>query len=256
MQLTCSPTVCPELELTAALEFIRQAGFNRTELFRNWTQSTPVQDKISIPMVRDQLAAAGVTLTGFNIRQLTGRKADSNERNLSYNLRQLEWDIHLGRALGLGCVSLKGGARTDEALVDLIFGVNRLLENIPDIKLNLGNHKGNRLERLSDFQAILPHLHERAYILMDTGHLLSVGEDPLAFADALSSRIGLVHLRDQKKDKPVAFGTGDLPLAALLDILQNTGYDGELVVELEDVDWDEPLAATIAAREYIEKLLA
>jgi sugar phosphate isomerase/epimerase len=255
MQLTCSPTVCPDLDLSAALDFIKQAGFNRIELFRAFTQSTPVQDNISVPMVRDQLAAAGVTLTGFNIRNLTGRKADSDERNLGYNLRQLEWDIHMGRALGLQSISLKGGARTDEALVDLIFGVNRLLENIPDITLNLGNHKDNRLECLADFQTILPHLNERARILMDTGHLLSVGEDPLAFANALSTRIGVVHLRDQKGEKPVAFGEGDLPLKELLGVLQEAGYNGELVIELEEVDWDEPLAATIVARQYVEKLL-
>ncbi|SVD04324.1 uncharacterized protein METZ01_LOCUS357178, partial [marine metagenome] len=95
-------------------------------------------------MVREALADAGLALTSLNIRNLTGRKADSDEHDLAYNLRQLEWDIHLGRALGLSSINTKGGERTDEALADLIEGVNTLLNKIPDISLILGNQKDNR----------------------------------------------------------------------------------------------------------------
>ena len=41
----------------------------------------------------------------------------------------------------------------------------------------------------------------------------------------------------------------------LFKILKDGGYDGLLVVELEEVDWDEPLPAAITAREYLEDLL-
>ena len=51
-------------------------------------------------MVRERLSSAEIELSGLTIRSLTGRKADSNERNLAYNLRQIEWDIHLARAIG------------------------------------------------------------------------------------------------------------------------------------------------------------
>ena len=255
MRLTCSPTVCPELNLPAALDFVGKAGFRRIELYRDYTACTPVEDDYTVPMVRDELDARGVELTGFNIRPLTGRKADSDERDLPYNIRQVEWDILLGRALRLTSVNLRGGAPTDEALVDLVFGVNQLLETLPDMVLNLGNARGTRLEGLGDFQTVLTHLHDRAHVLLNTGQLLSAGEKPAAFAEALAGRIGRVHLRDQQGDKPVPFGQGDLALLELLEVLRQAGYDGELVVELEGVDWDEPLAATIAAREYVESLL-
>ena len=165
----------------------------------------------------------------------------------------------MGRALGIKTLNTKGGARTDEALADLIEGVNTLLDNIPDIALNLGNHKGNRLQGLADYQAVmpeLPELPERARVLLDTGPLLSVGEPIMPFAEALAGRIGLVHLRDQQGEKPVPFGEGELPFAELSELLADSGYDGPLVVELEEVDWDEPLPAAIAAREYVEVLLA
>ena len=78
----------------------------------------------------------------------------------------------------------------------------------------------------------------------------------MPFAEALAGCIGLVHLRDQQGEKPVPFGEGELPFAELFELLANSGYDGPLVVELEEVDWDEPLSAAIAARQYVEALLA
>ena len=255
MQLVFSPTLCPDALLPAFLDLATAAGFTHLELFRAHTQSTPVHEDWSVPMVRDTIAATGLTLAGFNIRDLTGRKADSDERDLNYNLRQLEWDIHLGRALGLKEMNTKGGARTDEARDDLIEGVNQLLENIPDLILNLGNQKGHRLQNLADYQTIFPQLPDRARILLDTGHLLTANEPILPFAEALAARIGLVHLRDQQGAKPVPFGQGDLPFEDLLEILNNAEYQGYLVIELENVDWANPLPAAIAAREYVENLL-
>ena len=255
MQLAFSPTLCPDFFLPQVLDLAKVAGFSRLELFRAYTESTPVHDDWSVPRVRDAIAAAGLELSGFNIRNLTGRKADSDERNLGYNLRQLEWDIHLGRALGLKTMNTRGGARTDEALADLVEGVNKLLENIPDITLKLGSHKDNRLENLADYQAVLPELPDRVRVLLDTGQLLAASEPVLPFAEALADRIGLVHLRDQQGAKPVPFGQGELPFDDLFGILRDSNYDGPLVVELEEVDWDAPLPAAIAARQYVEDLL-
>lgn len=255
MQLSFSTTVCPKLQLPEALEIATQAGFNRIELFRTWTESSPVHADTSVRMVRDRLENAGVTLSGLNIRNITGRKADSDERNLRYNLRQVEWDVHLARALRLTSANLKGGARTDEATEDLIEGINTVLERIPDFTLNLGNHHGNRLENIHDYQTILPQVPDRAKVLMDTGHLLSAGVDILAFAETFADRIGLVHLRDQKGETPVPFGEGDLPFADVIKILKDAGYDGELVIELEKVTWGEPASTAAVAREYIETLI-
>ena len=256
MQLSFSTTACPKAELPEALKICNHAGFDKIELFRTWTESSPVHDDTSVPMVRERLDAAGVTLTGLNIRNITGRKSDSDERNLGYNLRQVTWDMHLARALRLKSANTKGGTRTDEALEDLIEGVNTALDRIEDFTLNLGNHAGNRLQGLEDYQAVMPNVNERAKVLIDTGHLLTAGEEILPFAEAFADRIGLVHLRDQKGDTPVPFGEGDLPFEDLIKILKNAGYDGTLVIELEKVTWGEPAESAAKAREYIENLLA
>jgi sugar phosphate isomerase/epimerase len=256
MNLSFSTTACPKAELPEALEICKAAGFDKIELFRTWTESSPVHDNTSVPMVRDRLNQAGVTLTGLNIRNITGRKADSDERDLGYNLRQITWDIHLARALHLTSANTKGGQRTEEALADLIEGVNTTLERMENFTLNLGNHAGNRLQGLEDYQAVMPHVHERAKILLDTGHLLTAGEDILRFAETFADRIGLVHLRDQKGDTPVPFGEGDLPFEELIQILKGVGYDGTLVIELEKITWGAPAEAAATAKAYIENLLA
>lgn len=256
MQLSFSTTVCPKLLLPDALEIATNAGFNRIELFRTWTESSPVHADTSVRTVRERLENAGVTLTGLNIRNITGQKADSNERDLRYNMRQVEWDMHLSRALNLNSANLKGGARTDEATEDLIEGINNVLERVPDFTLNLGNHKGNRLENIDDYKTILPQVPDMAKVLMDTGHLLSADVDILTFAETFADRIGLVHLRDQKGETPVPFGEGDLPFADVIKILKDAGYEGELVIELEKVTWGEPAETAAVAREYIENLLS
>ena len=256
MNLSFSPTVCPEALLSDALEMAKNAGFDRIELFRAWTESSPIHPDTSVRMVRECLQAAGVTLTGLNVRNLTGRKADSDERNLHYNLGQVEWDIHLARALGLKTANLKGGARTQEAQEDLIEGVNQLLERVPDVTVNLGNHMGSRLQDLADYQTVMPHLDGRVRILLDTGHLLSAGGDILQFAETFADRIGLVHLGDQQGDQPVPFGEGDLPFEGLIRTLKGAGYDGTLVVELEGVTWADPAEAARTEREYVETILA
>ena len=247
MQLSLNPSLCPALRLAEFLQLAVDAGFPAVELNRSHSESSPVHPEVSVRMVRQQLRAAGLQLTGLNIRPLTGRKADSDERNLGYNLRQLEWDIHLGRALGLRTASLGGGARTDEVRSDLRSGIQQLLRRIPDVSLNLGSAPGTAVQGLADYQALIPCLDPRAGVLLDTGALLAAGEDPLRVAQVFGRRLGLVHLRDG-----AAFGQGDWSGEALLRHLRQVEYRGVLVVALAPAA--KPLEAARQARQYLEKL--
>ncbi|MBM3277828.1 MAG: sugar phosphate isomerase/epimerase [Candidatus Handelsmanbacteria bacterium] len=241
MKLSLSPSLCPKLRLGAFLALAKEAGFAAVELCRTESESSPVHPETSVRMVRDQFKATGLRLSGFNIRPLTGRKADSDERNLGYNLRQLEWDIHLGRALGLKSANLRGGARTGEARSDLRSGVQQLLRRIPDINLNLGSAPGTALRELADYQALIPCLDPRARVLLHTGALEATGEDPLRVAQVFGRRIGVVHLHQVQGCE------------ALLRHLRQVDYCGELVVALAPSA--EPLAAARQARADLERLL-
>jgi sugar phosphate isomerase/epimerase len=237
MTLSCRTTVCPDYRLPEALALVKEAGFAGIELCRLGAESTPVHPDISVRVAGETIQRSGLILTGFEIRPLTGRKADSDERNLSYNLRQLEWDIHLSRALGCHEIAVFGGDPNDEARADLIAGIGQILEHIPDIRLNVGSRPDTCLATLGDYQDVLPQQQERARLLLDTTALLAAGEDPIAVARAFAGRIGAVRLDPQQ---------ANLPLAALRAFLEETGYDGPLVVDLPRAD--DPLADASAAR--------
>lgn len=256
MRLSCSALSCPTSRLPEALAFTRQAGLGAIELFRDRTESTPVHPDFSVRTVREALASARIRLSGFTVRNLTGMKADSNERNLDYNLRQLSWDIHLGRALGLKHANLSGGIRSEENLEDVVAGVNKLLETLPpDLDLNLANAPNNRLQGLADFQSVMPRVGPRAKVLLDAGALLAAGEEVLPFAEAFAVRIGMVRLGDRKGAERVRFGEGDLPLKDLLTVLQKAGFKGDLVLALEPAEGEDALPAVRAAREHVEGAL-
>ncbi len=237
MILSCRTMVCPQLRLPEALALVKGAGYDGIELVRLGAESTPVHPGISVRVARETIQASGLLLTGFEIRPLTGRKADSDERNLDYNLRQLEWDIHLARALGCREIALFGGAPNDEAREDLVAGIAQLLEKIPEIQLNVGSRPGTCLVTLADYNAVLTQQPERTRLLLDTGALRAAGEDPLAVAREFTGRIGSVRLDPSAADT-----------AALLETLSACGYEGTLTIDLPPAE--DPLAEATAAREY------
>ena len=205
-------------------------------------------------MIRESLNEADITLSGLNIRNLG--PTESGHPGLEGTLRQVDWDVHLARALRLKAANLRSGIRSNEARDNLIQGVNTILSDTPDITLNLGNQKNTCLETLQDFRDILPELPDRAHILLDTGQFLTTGQNILQFTGTFADRIRHIHLRDQKNGQPVPFGEGDLPLGDLLTLLKETNYNGYLVFELEGAHWGDPASIALAARESIGQVLA
>jgi inosose dehydratase len=114
-------------------------------------------------------------------------------------------------------------------------------------------------------------------LLVDTGHLLVGGSDPVRALRDWGPRVGYVHLKDARLDvvrEVVAeragaleawrrgifceLGAGDVDLDAFLDALRATGYDGWLCVEQDRIPRDgEPLAeaagAQVRNREWLRR---
>ncbi len=112
-------------------------------------------------------------------------------------------------------------------------------------------------------------------LLLDTGHLLVGGSDPIQALRDWGPRVGYVHLKDARLDvvrQVVAegvggieawrrgvfceLGTGDVDLDAFLDALRATGYDGWLCVEQDRIPRDdealsEAAEAQIRNREWL-----
>jgi sugar phosphate isomerase/epimerase len=246
MQIALSAASLPLAGLDEVLAAARTARYNAVELFRHLTESSVVHPEYSVRRIREDLAATDVELAACEIRPLTGRKADSDERNLAYNVRQLEWDIHLCRALGVSTLGFRGGADTTEARQDLIEGANQLAERISDVDLAVGPQAGSCLATAADLDALLPALGDQVGLLLDTGQLLLAGVDPVAVASAWGSRVRLTYLRDVRDGRTVGLGDGDLDVDGVLAAWAQAGCEGPVVVEA-------PVENLVAARKRLSE---
>ena len=211
MRLCFDPIMCPKAVLPAALNIAKAAGFDAMVLHCAFTASSPFHPDASVRMIRDYFDDAGVVLMGLHVRDLTGVNS-RGALDIGSNLRQVEWDIHLARALRLRCASFLSGARSREAREALVSGVHALLENIPDVTLNIGNGVDTCLESAADFDALMPDLPGRAHIWLN-----AMGVDnAVGIVDKYVERMGMVTIGEDDADVVLA--------------LKGNGYDGPVVL--------------------------
>ncbi len=147
-----------------------------------------------------------------------------------------------------------------------------------------GLRRASEVARARGFEPVLhphtstfveaPHEIERALsltevdVLVDTGHLLIGGADPIDALRAWGDRVGYVHLKDVRLDvlRGVVgdradmleawrrgifceLGAGDVDLDRFLEELRQSGYSGWVCVEQDRIPRDdEPLAESAAAQ--------
>lgn len=113
-------------------------------------------------------------------------------------------------------------------------------------------HLGAMIETVADAEQLLARAPD-LWLLLDTGHMLAAGSDPMGVfkSEKLRDRIGHVHLKDCHADDPATWdhrtqpfdekarfaelGAGNLGLdvKAVLQGLEEVGYDGWVAVELD-----------------------
>jgi sugar phosphate isomerase/epimerase len=143
-----------------------------------------------------------------------------------------------------------------------------------DVKPFHHAHLRSMIETVQDaerFLTVAPDL----WLLLDTGHLLAAGSDPMDVFESpcLRGRIGHVHLKDFHADDPAKWdhrtqtfgerarfaelgaGNTGLDVKAVLAHLEQVGYSGWISVELDRPYPPRPAAeAARANREYLRRL--
>ena len=201
MRLCFDPVMCPKAVLPAALKIAKAAGFDAMVLHCAFTASSPFHPDASVRMIRDYFDDAGVVLMGLHVRDDPGS-----------NFRQVEWDIHLARALRLRCANFLCGARSREAREALVRGVHALLENIPDVTLNIGNGVDTCLAHAADFDALMPDLPARAHVWLNAMDV----DNAVGIVDKYVERMGMVTIGEDDVD--------------VVRALKANGYDGPVVL--------------------------
>lgn len=95
-------------------------------------------------------------------------------------------------------------------------------------------------------------------LLFDVSHIVASGDDPVAWATARADRVERVHLRDAVPgDLNVGIGRGDADFAGIIAALEQGGFTGTYILELEthDVEEDQREADARRSRADIVELL-
>ena len=90
-----------------------------------------------------------------------------------------------------------------------------------------------------EFQAYAPGWdpieQDYAHVTLDLSHSSTAGGDPVAMAEALGPRLAHVHIADgsgSAKDEHMVPGRGTQPCEEFLAAVASSGFDGEIVVEI------------------------
>jgi len=123
-----------------------------------------------------------------------------------------------------------------------------------DVRLAIHNHGGRHwLGGGQMLETVFAKTNDRIGLCMDTAWALDAGEDPVAMARRFGDRLYAIHLKDfvfdrARKPEYVVVGTGNLDLGAFFGVLEETGFEGPIVLEYEG-DVDNPVPAL---RECVE----
>lgn len=120
------------------------------------------------------------------------------------------------------------------------------------VHLAYHHHLGTVVESQADVERLMDDTRDSVGLLLDFGHLVGAGGDPLAIAQRYASRIRHVHCKDMRvpvreavRNRDKSFldgvldgmftvpGDGDIDFLPALEHLRETGYEGWLVVEAE-----------------------
>jgi inosose dehydratase len=143
------------------------------------------------------------------------------------------------------------------------------------LKLCYHHHMGTVVQSADDIDALMNATGDDVYLLLDSGHAMFAGADPVELARAYAGRIGHVHCKDirepimrQSLNKDGSFldamlngvftvpGDGCIDYKRLFAVLDDVSYSGWAVVEAEqDPNVADPLTYATLGFNNLNKLV-
>ena len=165
----------------------------------------------------------------------------------------------------------------DEEWDMLCTGLNKLGKVAKDmgITLTFHHHMGTVVQTAAEIDRMMENTDPELFgLLFDTGHLAYCGEDYMAVLKNYAKRIRHVHLKDIRPDvvakvkaekmsflqgvRAGAFtvpGDGVIDFKPVFDVLEETGYEGYVLVEAEqEPAIANPFEYAVKARKYINEV--
>ena len=278
MKISFMTLGCPDWDLETICARGQEYGYDGID-FRGYLDQIDVtllpEFTTRASETRGKLEDAGLAVSGIS-SSIRVCEPEALQRNLEEARRT----IPVAKAFGTTNIRVFGGGNLDEHSRQELseFGrecVARILEldGARDLHWLFETH--DLWVKAQHCRLLLDSIPEPAFgALWDMGHTYRVGrEEPAESFQAIGTRVGYVHVKDAIYDpgSPLAMkdgwhyvfpGTGELPLAESLSLLQESGYDGWLLFEHEKrwhpelpepevafprfVDWIQPLTGPTA----------
>ncbi|MFE9245110.1 sugar phosphate isomerase/epimerase family protein [Nocardiopsis sp. NPDC006938] len=258
-RLGCSTITFRRQEFREALASIAELGFAHIDI-----GALPgVCDHVTVPFHGDPDAVAdAASAAGLRVCAVNADPGDLNDPHLS--------DADLARVLGplidtaaacgaslvLPCGKadrepLSGdlGADLDQVARRLLAAADQAAEHGVRVLVEAPHfHRlAHSTERAADLLSRLPA--ERIGLVFDTSHVSAGGADEVSWVEQNADRIEHVHLRDALPgDINIGIGRGRADFPGVLVALEEAGYQGDLILELETRDVAETDRAADAAR--------
>lgn len=215
----------PEHDLPSILGVCREIGYRRFEVFTSWAKSAVDYHQDPAPF-REQFERHGMRVHSFHLPPI----GDDVDATLAESLAACRF----AKALGAEIVLYKATSRPYYRAA-----AKRFLDGACELGLTpvVQNHAGTAVSTLEDFREVLDGVaDDRLKALLEVGHFHSVGVGWKWAYEQLKGRIALVHIKDQIGRQSVPFGNGEIDLPGLFARLDEDGYPGKYVVEMEVTD--------------------
>lgn len=179
------------------------------------------------------------------------------------NTDEYRRELTYAAELGLRTVAVCGGFLPEQRRTTSEGDYRQFADNLGQA-MDFGNalgltlafhpHRGCIVETNAEVERLLRYL-PGLQLCVDTGHLMSVGSDPIALIDAHPTRIAHVHLKDwnvaTRAFTEIGAGNAGLDFMQILLALRKARYTGALVIERDA----PPMAAKESARVSRENLM-
>lgn len=242
-QITVSPCSNPDLELEEALAAYSSLGYRRFEVFTSWTKSA--FDYRDDPEAYLSLGRRyGMAFTSMHLPPVAPDRMDET-------LGEAVAAARFAAEIGAEVVLFK--AKDRPAYIAAAPAFLDAVERLPLTPV-IQNHCGTALTTLDDVREVLEGIGDaRMKALLEVGHFHSAGVAWREAAEYLGDSIALVHIKDQIGRQSVAFGEGEIDLYGLFRYMDERGYKGRYVVEMEVQDRENTLKYLADAYEYLER---
>lgn len=246
-RLVASPCCLPKKPLEWLLPKYRALGFKKFEGFSRWAEAR--LDYTADPTeIRRQFAAAGFRVTSFHLPPVTEAIAGTLPDALKA--------ARFAAALEDGAKVLFKASSKETLVRSARSFLDGLTEGGIAVVPVLQNHHGSAISSLEDYREVLAGIDDpRMKAVLEVGHFQRVGVDWRAGWELLADRIALIHVNDIRDGRSVHFGTGQVDFPGLMKHIRNSGYAGDIVVELElennAVAPEETLAGLTTAIEHL-----